>query len=403
MAEELKSLVCASGAPDDFADFLIGEGLSSIADLATAVTSEANVDVELIPAYEATLKDGAKAPFRVKAKVRQAWLAARKSIATANAPVATQGSGSSESYTLPAGTEARLLASWVKAYGFNLPGTYLTDLKCIGKMYKGFHGEKRTMYVPVMSEIKLKSALPTTEVTGTMISGSSIYEVSSPVARSSINPAEFFLLVRAWFTTWAYISTSETGWFDYETCVSFVESLYTFVFMRHDQRQPTIAGLTKAFLCTLADMATEVQNHSTPLGEMVRNRAFWNHYWKDIEFVGGARSGASSSVGAELALTQLPTDVQRTVNADERVTDALRSSLDRVNSALQTFNPGQKGGGRRGRGRFNNKGGNGNANNANNQNNTNANGGGGGGGGGNANRKVTDGGKQNKKQRFRSR
>ena len=396
--------MCASGAPDAFVDFLISEGLVSIADFATSVTSEANVDTELIPEYEATLKDGAKAPFKVKAKVRQAWLAARKSISSTGPSSSSGPALLSDDYTLPDGTEGRLVANWVDMHHYNLPGTYLVSLKCLAKMYKGFKAQPRTMFVPVMSEIKLKSALPAAEVTGTMISGSSIYEVSSPVARAEVSLAEFFLLVRAWFTSWAYIAVKEGDWFDYETCIHFVESLYTFVFMRHDRRQPTIAGLTKAFLCTLSDFATEVQNHSVSLGSLVRNRSFWNHYWKDIEF----QSSASSSAGAELATTQLPSDVQRSVNADERVTSALRSSLDRVNSSLQGFNPDGKGGGRRGRGRManNQRGGNGNGNNGNNNANNNGNAnnanGNNGNGGGNV-RKVTDGGnanKQGKKKRF---
>ena len=89
-------------------------------------------------------------PVSFDSEVRQAWLAARKSIATASAAAAGPAPGPAESYSLPAGTEARLLSSWIKAYGFNHPGTYLTDLKCLGKMYRGFHAEKRTMYVPVM-------------------------------------------------------------------------------------------------------------------------------------------------------------------------------------------------------------------------------------------------------------
>ena len=272
MADELRALVGASGAPDDFATFLIDQDLTSIADFACAVTSEGNVDIEIIPEYEKTLGDGVRAVFKVKTKIRQAWLAARKSINTAGPSSSSGGMlAITDEFTLPEGTESRLIGSWTKRHDYNLPGTMLVNLKCLAKMYKGYTSARRTLYVPMMSEIKLKSALPTAEISGSVISGSSVYEVSAP-ARADVSLPEFFLLVRAWFTSWAFIAANDGDWFDYGTCLHFVEMLYTYVFMRHDSRQPSLTGLTKAFLCTLTDFATEVQNNSVSLGSLVKKQ-----------------------------------------------------------------------------------------------------------------------------------
>ena len=92
--------------------------------------------------------------------------------------------------------------------------------------------------------------------------------------------------------TMAFLSIREASWFGYETALTLCDMLFAFVFARSDGRTPSIAGLTRAFTCTLTDFSTEMLQTGASLAALVKNKGAWTHFWKDVDYDGnGARVG----------------------------------------------------------------------------------------------------------------
>ena len=106
-----------------------------------------------------------------------------------------------------------------------------------------------------------------------------------------------------------------------------MDTLYSLVFMRTDNRNPTVSAIQTAWLCTTTEFATAVHLHGASLGALTREKQSWTHFWKNIDSLENGARGSASVTGAELEAGPLPQDVAARAAASDRLVKSLQNQL----------------------------------------------------------------------------
>ena len=196
----------------------------------------------------------------------------------------------------------------------------------------------------------------------------------------------YWIRLRAYVTSICYLMNPiDPSWLPYETAEWFIDTLYWLINFRADGHRPGLKALVQAYTQTMADFAVAVQNDGVKLGDLMKEKSTWVHYWKE----GIASFDDTSKRGEKRGLDGSAESTEAVIN---RTMQNTQTMVRHLQSRVDSLTRGNGGGGGRGNQNRNNSdrdGGNGSARtvhadrngnaNGNNQNNK------GGGKGGNGN------------------
>ena len=321
LASDLKGLFVKANIDDAMITIIEAIGFCTILEFASMGDSDSAVNAELLDCDE---MKAAKPSVIQRSRIRAAWSLCRKHVASETA--GPKSAGSDDPFV--DGTEDRLYKTFLTAWNRNPQGTRLMATRGLVRLYKGLQRSPRQLELMPLETIRLKSDLLVKKLEGTLLSGGEMIQVGADMQAVS-SRAVAFLRMRAWASSICFIMSDVPGWYSFEANEGFVDMLFQLVFMRVDNRNPTVQAIQTAWLCTITEFATAIHLHGAKLGDLVASKHSWTHFWKDIDtFEGGARGQSSHSVsGADLDNGPLPQDVAENVNASEKLIKSLQNQL----------------------------------------------------------------------------
>ena len=244
-------------------------GFASIADFAMLGDSESCVNKELIETDD--LKD-LNLKIIEKVRIRSAWGLARKAVASSDAgPVA---SGADD---FAAGTEERLYKVWLDYYKHNPQGSRILAQKLLVKLFKGLQKAPKQLEMLSLVSIRLKSDINVVQLSGPMFAGTSLVQLGSELKECE-SRAVAFTRMRAYTSSVCFLMAETPDWFSQEDNEGFCDHIFQLIFMRGDNRHPTVKAIENAWLCTLSEFSSQVSLHGLKLGDLVRSKQNWTHF-----------------------------------------------------------------------------------------------------------------------------
>ena len=162
------------------------------------------------------------------------------------------------------GAESRLRKLWKHLHGINLSGAWLASEPIMTQMYLGLHAPQKTLYVPDMSTILRKSMLHQKQEKGTLITEHGVQQFDYTMSPCT-TPPEYFLRVRSYIMTIAFIVVATPDFFPFETALELVDYIFDAINFRPDGRRPGLVQLTQCYLSMFGDDAKHLQNSGTTL------------------------------------------------------------------------------------------------------------------------------------------
>ena len=109
-------------------------------------------------------------------------------------------------------------------------------------------------------------------------------------------------------------------------------------------------AVMKAWMLTITELATKIQNHAMPLNDLLGDRGAWSHHWRDMELAHvGGRASSSSAAPCEYASVGIPADIVESMANQAKLVKTPQGKFDRlqnrpsgVAAAIATANPAAK-------------------------------------------------------------
>ena len=316
-----------------FREFCQKNGVITPTDLAAACPREEDLKEELLEATE--FQD---IGFQEKKDIRKAWLAARGRMgqisSSSSAPAAAPPR------KMPDGAETRLRSVWKNAHGINLSGAWLTTEPVMTLIYLGLHNSNRSLHVPDIATVLRKSSLNQKPAKGTLITDHGIEQLDYTMSPCTNHP-EFWLRVRAYIMTIAFVMIDTPDFFSFESAIDLCDYIFEAINCRPDGRRPGLVQLNSCFLAMFGDYAKALQNEGTSFEAWLSFKGNWQHIWRDSA---SADAMDTSSGPGNLHIADDLTNMLKTNSA---VMKGMQSSVDRKLSLMQeALNKQSKGGGK---------------------------------------------------------
>ena len=321
-AQDFLALMEEKKVPQSFRDFLLEENCLTINQFAASTTKEERVDAEVIDASGKSLKWGEKIA------VRLTWSRCREMSGLDSGSNGTGSSASRSRSKMPDGSETYLRTTWRKQHGFHMLGNWLVNEDLMAKIYEGVHASPKTFFVPDMTSICRKSNLAQKPLEGTLITSTSVEKFEAYVEPCTTHP-EWFMRFRAFLMTVCWCTVGMTPDFlTFETALAVCDFIFEAVNCRPDGKRPTVSCLNSCFLAMFGEYANLLQNEGKILEDYLKQKAIWEHFWKEsiVSFEGVSSRGVS---GAEPSAVRIPGDIVGQVKGQDRLLKSLQGSLDR--------------------------------------------------------------------------
>ena len=321
-SQDFLALMEEKKVPATFREFLLEEGCLTIAQFAAATTKEERVDAEVIDASGKTLKWGEKIA------VRLTWTKCREMSGLDSGSSGTSSAASKSRSKMPEGSETYLRKTWKDKHAFNLLGNWLVNEDLMAKIYEGVHATPKTFFVPDMTSICRKSNLAQKPLEGVVITSTSVEKFETYIEPCTTHP-EWFMRFRAFLMTVCWCTVGMTPDFlSFETALTVCDFIFEAVNCRPDGKRPTVSCLNSCFLAMFGEYASLLQNEGKILEDYLKQKAIWEHFWKEsiVSFESGSGRGGS---GAEPSGVRIPGDIVGQVKGQDRLLKSLQGNLDR--------------------------------------------------------------------------
>ena len=321
-AQDFLALMEEKKVPQAFRDFLLEENCLTVSQFAAATTKEERVDAEVIEASGKTLKWGEKIA------VRLTWTKCREMSGLDSGSGGTSSAASKSRSKMPDGSETYLRKAWKDKHSFNMLGNWLVNEDLMAKIYEGVHASPKMFFVPDMTSICRKSNLAQKPLEGTLITSTSVEKFEAFIEPCTTHP-EWFMRFRAFLMTVCWCTVGMTPDFlTFETALAVCDFIFEAVNCRPDGKRPTVSCLNSCFLAMLGEYASLLQNEGKILEDYLKQKAIWEHFWKEsiVSFENGSGKGGS---GAEPSGVRIPGDIVGQVKGQDRLLKSLQGNLDR--------------------------------------------------------------------------
>ena len=374
LCPQFKALLEKEGVPENFMKWLVTPDVcvTTIRAFAACAVSKEKVDSDIIDACGLSLN------FGQKVKVRLAWESCL-ALASSGQGGAASASATATPSKLPQGTETMLRKEWKAKHGFNLSGAWLTSEDTMAKIFSALSQEPPSLYIPDVSAIIRRSNLSQKTKTGTLITSEGLQQVDCTLDPCTTHP-EFFLRMRAYLATIAFLTIIKPGFLTLETAIEVTDYIFDAINCRPDGRRPTLASLSACYFAMFSAYAKELQNDAVVLEQWLKNKSKWEYLWKESISNYDASFDAQSSRGSvENQGFAIPADIVAMVRNNETMIKGMQSTIDRGVAAFSNAGPsngsqafkkkgGAKGNGKNNGGKKGGAKGNGKANNGGGQN-----------------------------------
>ena len=215
------------------------------------------------------------------------------------------------------------------------------------QMFLGLHAKPQSLHVPDISTILRKSLLNQKPAKGTLITDHGIEQLDYTMSPCATHP-EFFLRIRSFIISIAFIVIATPDFFTFETALELVDYIFEAINCRPDGRRPGLMQLTSCYLAMFGDYARTLQNDGTTLEAWLMFKGNWQHIWRDAasaDLVDSSGRAESSSNNLNI-----PDDLTSQLKTANSLMKGMQSTFDRKLTTLQNVvnkqKNGNKGGGK---------------------------------------------------------
>ena len=325
LSQEMLAILDDAGVSNRFKDFCKKCGCSSPLDLGAACSDEKSFKEDLLDALEYP-----DIGFVERKNIKKAWLAAR-ALMGGTGTGGQSAPAQSAPKKMPEGAETRLRNLWKEAHGMNLPGAWLVTDCVMTPMFLGLHGKVKALHVPDVSSLLRRSMLNQKPAKGTLITDSGIEQLDYSMTPCSTHP-EFYLRMRSYIMSIAYITIATPEFFSFETAIELVDYIFESINCRPDGRRPGLVQLTACYLSMFGEYAKALQNHGTSLEEWLAFRGNWHHIWRDAASAEVVHDSQSRGSASNLPI---PDDLTNQLRTNNAMMKGMQSNFDKKLNTLQ--------------------------------------------------------------------
>ena len=188
--------------------------------------------------------------------------------------------------------------------------------------------DPRQLPIVQLENIRNRSSIGQKDFSGTLVTAGAVTSVGFEIQKCETHP-EMWLRIQAFYSCVCLVMFSVNDWFTLETCEAFCYQLFNYINFQTNQQSPCLDGLKMAHLQTLTEFANEIHSAGRTLEELIREKACWTPYWKDIPTADG-RPSKRSAPGAELSNDGLPPAIMNSINQSNQLVRTLQGQLDRA-------------------------------------------------------------------------
>ena len=300
-------------------------------DLGVVTGDEKDLKADLLDAME--IDD---LGFVEKKDIKKAWLTARGQMGAASSSSAAPAASTAKK--MPDGAETRLRGVFKTTHGMNLPGAWMTTESVMTQMYLGLQASSKTLFVPDVSSILRKSLLQQKTAQGTLITDHGIEHLDYTMSPCTTHP-EFFLRIRSYIVTIAFIMIDTPDFFFSETAIGLVDYIFEAINCRPDGRRPGLVQLTSCYMAMFGDYAKALQNDGTTLEVWLAFKGNWQHIWRDSAAAEAGENGQRNENNLNI-----PDDLRSMMTTNSALMKGMQSTFDkRLNSLQNEVNNGPTG------------------------------------------------------------
>ena len=325
LSQDMLALLDEAGVSSRFKDFCRKCGCTTPLDLGAACSDEKSFKEDLLDALEYP-----DIGFVERKNIKKAWLAARAQMG-GTGTVGQSAPAQSAPKRMPDGAETRLRTLWKDAHGMNLPGAWLVTDGVMTPMFLGLHNKVKSLHVPDVSSLLRRSMLNQKPAKGTLITDSGIEQLDYSMTPCSTHP-EFYLRMRSFIMSIAYIVIATPDFFSFETAIELVDYIFESINCRPDGRRPGLVQLTACYLSMFGEYAKALQNHGTTLEEWLGFRGNWHHIWRDAASADAVIDNQTRGTSSNL---QIPDDLTNQLRTNNAMMKGMQSNFDKKLNTLQ--------------------------------------------------------------------
>ena len=309
---------------DRFKEFCSKNNFLTAADLGSCCAKEEMIKDEMLDATGI-----ADLSFVERKNIKKAWVACRGRM-TNVASAASAAPAQVVPMKMPEGAENRLRTLWKGLHGINLPGGWLATEPVMAQMFHGLHDSNKKLYVPDISTILRRSMLNQKPEKGTLITEHGVQQLDYTMSPCTTQP-EFFLRIRSYVMTIAYIVVATPKFFTFETAIDLVDYIFEAINCRPDGRRPSLMQLHQCYLSMFGDYAKQLQNTGISLEEWLAFKGNWQHIWRDAS----AAEPVESAGAHGRNVLNIPDDLTNMVRMNQNFMKGMQSTIDKKLTSLQ--------------------------------------------------------------------
>ena len=322
LSHDLLSILDACGVTLRFRDFCAKNGVLTPTDLGVVTGDAKDLKADLLDAME--IDD---LSFVEKKDIKKAWFMARGQMGAASSSSAAPAAATVKK--MPDGAENRLRGVFKTTHGMNLPGAWMTTENVMTQMYLGLQASSKTLFVPDVSSILRKSLLQQKSSQGTLITDHGIEHLDYTMSPCTTHP-EFFLRIRSYIATIAFIMIDTPEFFSFETAIGLIDYIFEAINCRPDGRRPGLVQLTSCYMAMFGDYAKALQNEGVTLEAWLAFKGNWQHIWRDASAAEVDENGQKS--GSNLVI---PDDLRTMMATNSQLMKGMQSNFDKRLNSLQ--------------------------------------------------------------------
>ena len=326
--DEFKRIISSSGVHDEFASWLLKEGVTESSHFALLAPTEAKVDEEII---DIALKQGIEfTGIMAKVRVRKLWLLSRQVLEKENLVKSGRIQEEDDS-ALPAEVATELQTCWDRRHNFRLSPSRLVVDNFLHRLFKEVNAKKFSLYM--LESIRTLVSTEKKSFINIVRSGRNL-GADEIIADDISSYHELWLRFRALFSSITYVSVGNPNWFSLSDCEQLCDTVLAYLNQRFNKARPPVEFYQNAYIQTMNVWVNEVRTNSKPLKEAVAATSNWSHFWtiynpSQFQTQKGQGQGRMQQAATSSGVPDLDREVASELKRYKELTSKLQSERDR--------------------------------------------------------------------------
>ena len=240
-----------SGVPTSFRNWLVAQQVLTAEDFSLIATNDASVTAECIRVAEAADPPVIFANAMQKIAVKKLYKACTAAAAASGSSTAASSNLNPDEEPVPPATVADLRAVWVGKHEFVIPDNWLLIPMSQGKLWRGLNTDPPTIDILLVEQLRPMSCSDRSVGTQLALIPGRAVMPETIVVDTVTKAFDFYINIRAWFCSMAYVSVRRNGWLSYQNAIYASERILGFMQMTYNGRSPPVAYFIAAWASTL--------------------------------------------------------------------------------------------------------------------------------------------------------